>query len=266
MARNRWVVALAFLGALGASVVNISAQPPARLPKLQWFGQSFFVVETSKGTRVAFDPHAIDAFGRSTTKADLVLLSHPHPDHVRVEVIENRAKAKVIEGVRLPPGTPEGAPAPRASWNPVDETFRDVRVRGVPTFHDGSQGFVKGKNTVFVVEFDGLKLVHLGDLGHLLTDDQVRQIGPVDVLLVPVGGVYTINGDQAKRVVAQLKPRMFVLPMHYGTKTFDDLLPPDEFLDGQTDVKMLPTTNELPLDPAAKPARPQVVVLGWKKE
>jgi L-ascorbate metabolism protein UlaG (beta-lactamase superfamily) len=235
-------------------------------PKLRWHGQSFFVLETSKGTRVAFDPHAIDAFGRQVVAADLVLISHPHPDHVRLDVIENRAKAKVIEGVKVAGGNPEGGPSARTQWNPVNETFRDVRVRSVGTFHDTSQGMSRGKNTVFALEFDGLKLVHLGDLGHQLTEEQLRQIGPADVLLVPVGGVYTLNGDQAKRVVAQVKPTKYVVPMHYGTPGFEDLLSPDEFLDGQKDVRRTPKTNELVIDPAFKPAAPVTVVLGWKKE
>ena len=253
------------LCALCVSLAPIFAQEK-KLPKLRWLGQSFFVLETSQGTRIAFDPHAIDAFGRQTTKADLVLISHPHPDHVRLDVIENRAQAKVIEGVKVPAGTGEGGPPPRAQWNPVDEKFRDVRIRSVGLFHDTKQGMERGKNAAFIVEFDGLKLCHLGDLGHLLSEEQLRQIGPVDVLLIPIGGVYTLNGETAKRVLAQIKPTRYTLPMHYGTRTFDDLLPADEFLDGQTNVKKMLNTNELILDNGAKPAEPTTVLLGWKKE
>ncbi|MFL5328748.1 MAG: MBL fold metallo-hydrolase [Gemmataceae bacterium] len=241
------------------------SQTPPKLPKLTWFGQSFFLLETSAGTRIAFDPHAIDAFGRQTTKADVVLMSHNHPDHVRLEVIENRTKAKLIEGIKMVGGV-EGGPPARAQWNPVDEKFKDVRIRSVGVYHDAVQGMQRGKNMIFLVEFDGMKLAHLGDLGHLLTDEQLRQIGPVDVLLIPVGGVYTINGDQAKKVIAQIKPTKYVLPMHYGTRMFDDLSPPDEFLEGQTHVKRTLATNELTLDPAFKPAEPEIVVLGWRKD
>ncbi len=254
----------AFLCVLFALCGSIASEP-AKLPKLTWYGQSFFVLETTAGTRIAFDPHAIEAFGRQTTKADVVLMSHPHPDHVRLEVIENRAKAKIIEGIKVTGGV-EGGPPARPQWNPVDEKFKDVRIRSVGTFHDSAQGLQRGKNMVFIVEFDGMKLAHLGDLGHLLTDEQLRQIGPVDVLLIPVGGVYTINGDQAKKVIAQMKPTKYVVPMHYGTRTFDDLPPPDEFLDKLANVKRMPATNELPLDPAFKPAEPQVTMLGWRKD
>ena len=105
----------------------------------------------------------------------------------------------------------------------------------------------------------------LGDLGHLLSDDQVRQIGPVDVLMIPVGGVYTINGSKAKEVMAQLKPRMYVLPMHYGTRTFEDLLPPDEFLEGQSNVQRMLNTNELTIRTDFRPPAPVTVLLGWEK-
>lgn len=256
---------LCLLCVLGVFAVPISAEDKKQ-PKLRWLGQSFFVLETSQGTRIAFDPHAIDAFGRQTTKADVVLISHPHPDHIRLDMIENRAQAKVIEGVKVPPGAGEGGPPPRAQWNAVDEKFRDVRIRAVGLYHDMRQGLEKGKNTAFILEFDGLKLCHLGDLGHLLNEEQLRQIGPVDVLLIPVGGVYTLNGDTAKRVLAQIKPTRYTLPMHYGTRTFDDLLPLDEFLDGQTNVKKMLTTNELILEAGPKPTEPTTVVLSWKKD
>lgn len=261
-----WRIVLLFSFLLGVFAVNLSAQEK-KPPKLRWLGQSFFVLETSLGTRIAFDPHAIDAFGRQTTKADLVLISHPHPDHVRLDMIENRAQAKVIEGVKVVMGNPEAGPPQRAQWNPVDEKFRDVHIRSVGLFHDTMQGLKNGKNTAFIVEFDGLKLCHLGDLGHVLSEEQLRQIGPVDVLLIPVGGVYTLNGETAKRVLAQIKPTRYVLPMHYGFKVlFDDLMPIDEFLDGQTNIKKMLNTNELILENGPKPAQPMTIVLGWKKE
>src|SRR5262249_46675961 len=79
------------------------------------------------------------------------------------------------------------------------------------------------------------------------------------------GGVYTINGSKAKEVVAQLKPRMYILPMHYGTRTFEDLLPPDEFLEGQKNVQRMLTTNELTIRTAFHPPAPVIVLLGWEK-
>lgn len=260
--KNIWLIMVVVV-----ALSNPLTAQDKKLPKLSWYGQSFFVLESPQGARIAMDPHMIEAFGRQLVKADVVLISHPHPDHVRLEAIENRAQAKVIEGIKTPMGSvPEGAPAARAQWNPVDEQFKDVKIRSVGTFHDSMQGMRRGKNTAFVLELAGLKIVHLGDLGHLLTDEQLRSIGPVDVLLIPVGGVYTINGEQAKKVVAQIKPTKYVIPMHFGTRLFDDLMPTDEFLDGQKNVEKKLTTNELSIDPAFKPEQPVTVVLGWKKD
>jgi L-ascorbate metabolism protein UlaG (beta-lactamase superfamily) len=225
---------------------------------LRWHGQSYFDLETSQGTRIAFDPHAIEAYGRILVKADLVLVSHLHNDHTQVDVIDNPSK-KVIQGLVMA--------GRRAEWNTVDEKFRDVRIRAVGAYHDGVQGLEKGKNTVFLVEADGLRIAHLGDLGHVLTEDQVKKIGPVDVLLIPVGGVYTLNGSEAKKVVDQLKPSRYIVPMHYGTKEFEDLLPIDEFLDEQPreSIKSFPTTNKLVIEAnAPPPPRPTIAVLNWK--
>jgi len=257
---RRW--SAGFFLALIIALPAIAAEKPLTI---RWLGQSFFLITTSTGTKVAIDPHAIDAFGRQTVSADVVLMSHLHPDHVRLEVVENKDKAKILPGLKQTGG--EAGRPPRVVFNAVDETVKDVRIRNVPTFHDSQQGMERGRNAVFIIEADGLKIVHLGDLGHILTDEQVRQIGPMDVLMVPVGGVYTINGSKAKEVVAQLKPKRYILPMHYGTLTFDDLLPPDEFLDGQKNVKRMQTTNELTVTPAEPaPPQPTIVLLGWDKK
>src|SRR5262249_42473320 len=152
----------------------------------------------------------------------------------------------------------------KVDWNSVNETFRDVKIRSVATYHDNAQGLERGKNTAFVLEVDGLKIVHLGDLGHLLSDGQVKEIGPVDVLMIPIGGVYTINGEAARQVVAQLKPRLFVVPMHHGTKEYDDLLPPDEFVEGLKNVRR-EKSNELAFPADLKRDEPEVVLLAPRK-
>src|SRR5262245_49126392 len=171
---------------------SFQADKPGKV-EIRWHGQSFFEVRTSKGTRIVLDPHAIEAYGRKSVEADLVLLSHLHTDHTRLDVISNRNRKEVF-GLK-----PVGK---RWDWNLLDETFRDVRFRTVGVYHDTVQGMERGKNAVFILEVDGLKIVHLGDLGHRLTPEQVRDIGPVDVLMVPVGGIYTLNGGEAKQVVA----------------------------------------------------------------
>jgi L-ascorbate metabolism protein UlaG (beta-lactamase superfamily) len=238
-------------------IVAFPIQAASKKVVLRWHGQSFFELQSSKGTRIIFDPHAIEAYGRITVRGDVVLISHYHNDHTQVDVVEDRARAKILVGL-------QGA-GKKADWNAIDENIRDVHIRTVGVYHDDVKGLERGKNAVFVVEVDGLHVVHLGDLGHVLSEAQVKAIGPVDVLMIPVGGIYSINGSEAKKIVAQLKPRQYVLPMHYGTKVFDEVLPVDEFLEDQKpeNIKRF-DSNELVIDPAFKPAEPIIAVLNWK--
>jgi L-ascorbate metabolism protein UlaG (beta-lactamase superfamily) len=226
--------------------------------QVRWFGHSYFLLITTAGTKVAFDPHAISEYGAAQISPDIVLISHPHNDHNRKEILANADSKdlKTVQGV-LPKGR-------TGEWAKIDEKVKDVRVRSVGTYHDEEEGAKRGKNAVFVVQADGLVVCHLGDLGHELSEEQVKAIGPVDVLMIPVGGIYTLNGETAKKVVAQLRPRLYVLPMHYGTKVYQDLPGPDEFLDGQKEVRILADTNLLEFPATLKADRPTVILLGWK--
>jgi L-ascorbate metabolism protein UlaG (beta-lactamase superfamily) len=244
-------------------VATSSAQDPkAKKVILRWHGQSMLYLQSSQGTGVVFDPHNIEAYGRNMLQADVILISHSHNDHTQIGVVQNFLKAKTIRGLK-------GVSQKKEEWNIVDEKYKDLRIKSVGTYHDDSGGMERGKNAVFIVEVDGIRIVHLGDLGHLLSKDQVEKIGPVDVLLIPVGGVYTINGSEAKKVVEQLKPRMYIIPMHYGTKVFDELLTADEFLDEQKKQNVVrldqkETSNELVIKTDFKPKEPLIVVLNWK--
>lgn len=226
---------------------------------IAWHGQSFFTVKSSKGTRIAFDPHQIPEYGRTLgLKADLVLVSHNHNDHNRLDALENHKdpNLRVIFGLK--------SPGLRADWNLVNETIGDVHVRAVGLYHDDAQGMQAGKNTAFIVDVDGWRIAHLGDLGHLLTAEQVRKIGPVDVLMIPVGGVYTINGSDARKVVQQLKPREYIFPMHCGTKVYDDLLPATEFLEDQDRSKVaVSPDNQVTLNRDPQRPRPLIVQLHY---
>ena len=247
------------LAALAAALLFTGTLSPADTPRkvtIRWHGQSFFEIESSKGTRIAIDPHAIEAYGPTSVSADVVLISHEHNDHNQVGVIRNLNRARVIHGLR------EGV-AKKTDWNSIDETIRDVHIRSVAVYHDAAEGKERGKNTIFILDVDGLHIAHLGDLGHILSQGAVKKIGPVDVLMFPVGGVYTINGSEAKQVVAQLKPRQYILPMHYGTKAFSEVLPPDEFLEDEKNVKKYPG-NKLIVKSDFKPAEPVIVLLDWK--
>jgi L-ascorbate metabolism protein UlaG (beta-lactamase superfamily) len=261
---RRGAIGLLLLGMLFCC--GMTAQSGERKPwkpiRVSWYGQSFFIVESSKGVRVAFDPHLIEQFGRPMgLKADVVLMSHNHNDHTMVQALDNYQdkNLRVIRGLK-------GAGL-RADWNSVDETIREVHISSVGVYHDDMKGLMAGKNTAFIVEMDGWRICHLGDLGHQLTPAQLRQIGDVDVLMIPVGGVYTLNGSDAKKVVAQIKPREYIFPMHYGTRTFEDLLPATEFLEGQERNKVAESeTNTLLLNRDSSRPRPLIVTFTYPVE
>lgn len=229
-----------------------------KLAQIKWYGHSYFLLKTSAGTKIAFDPHAISEYGAPIIAPDVVVISHNHDDHNRKEIFSNADSKdlKVFNGLEVK--------GKNVDWATVDEKTKDIRVRSVGTYHDREKGAKRGKNSVMIVEADGLVYCHLGDLGHDLTEEQIKAIGPVDVLMIPVGGIYTINGEHANTVVSQLKPKMFVLPMHYGTTAYTDLPGPDEFLDGQKNVRQLTTTNTLDIPLGTKIDKPTVVMLGWK--
>src|SRR5262249_42398055 len=163
------------------AVGAVAPAEPAGKVIIRWHGHSFFELVTTKKTRVVFDPHAIDNYGRQEVAADLVLISHEHNDHTQIDVLKNPDKAKVLHGLKMNGN--------RLDWNRIDETFRDVRVRSIGVYHDNVSGAQYGKNTIFVVDVDGLRVVHLGDLGHLLNERILKDLGTVDVLMIPVGGV-----------------------------------------------------------------------------
>ncbi len=165
--------------------------------KIEWLGHACFLILSAAGTRIVTDPFNEEVgYPLPHVEADIVTVSHQHFDHNAVSVV--RGRPRVVEG-------------------PGEYRMEEVSVRGVATFHDKEQGQKRGTNTVFVITVDGLTVCHLGDLGHLLSPEQSSLIGPVDVLLIPVGGTYTIDAREAIETVSALRPRV-VIPMHYKTE------------------------------------------------
>lgn len=165
---------------------------------LKYYGHSFFTLTLENGSVIAFDPYGtLYEYPRRLLRADVCLISHHHYDHDGLSCLE--AGAEVIDT----PG--EHKLACGAS------------VVGVPTFHDGQGGALRGKNTFFIIEAEGLRVGHAGDLGHLPTRAQAAQIGRLDLLMLPVGGYYTIDAAQAMDVCGLLKPTV-TIPMHYRTQ------------------------------------------------
>src|SRR3989344_1272443 len=164
---------------------------------IYWYGQALFKLK-GKNATVLIDPFSPDFTGLKLPKdlgADIVLKTHDHEDHSNIKAVTG--EPKIFDG-------------------PGEYESKGVVVTGVKSFHDNSGGSERGLNTIFNVIIDGIRIAHLGDIGQAeLTEAQIEEIDNVDILLVPVGSVYTIDAKGAAGIIAQLEPKM-VIPMHYG--------------------------------------------------
>lgn len=214
---------------------------------IYWYGQACFKLK-GKNTTVVTDPYDPEFTGLKLPKdlsAEVVLVTHSHGDH-------NNSKAV---------STTTAGGVPMVFEKSGEYEVSGVVMTGTPSFHDNSQGSERGLNTIFHLLFDNLDIVHLGDLGQSkLTEEQVAEIGQTDILLIPVGSVYTIDSKAASEIVAQLEPKI-IIPMHYRIEGLKFALEGVEgFLkemgaEGVTPVPKLSMTKE------KLPEEPQVVVL-----
>lgn len=175
-------------------------------------GHAEFLLELDNGMRIVTDPYdASCGYPLVPVKAEAVLVSHGHHDHNAVENVQ--------EVNRVIDAAGEHTQAP------------DVKVTAVSCFHDEAEGAKRGRNLMFLIEAEGLRVAHLGDLGHLPTAEQTAALAPVDVLMLPVGGFYTIDAQAAKET-AQLLQAQVILPMHYRTAANADwpIAPVEDFL------------------------------------
>lgn len=171
---------------------------------LTYYGHSMFTLTLENGTVLLTDPYgAFYHYPQHRIKADIVTVSHHHHDHDALEMAVGQPQVFDRVGVFSP--------------------TREIILTGIASKHDQAGGAQRGDNLIFVIEAEGLKIVHLGDLGHLPTARQCHAIGTPDVLLIPVGGYYTIDAAMAVETVHLLKPHVTV-PMHYRT-IYDEEMP-----------------------------------------
>ena len=164
-----------------------------------WHGQSFFEIvakdKESKELKIVIDPFD-ESIGLKVpkTEARILLITHQHPDHSNKKAISN--SAFLIE-------------------EPGEYEINGVHIKGIPVFHDDVQGKERGEVIAYVIETEDIRICHLGDFGQKeLTSEQLDQLGDIDILMVPIGGVYTIDAKGASKIISQIEPKL-VIPMHY---------------------------------------------------
>ena len=179
---------------------------------IRHIGHAEFLIETGNGVRIVTDPYG-EGCGYPVKKlrADAALVSHGHHDHNAVGSLEGLKKVVDREGIHT--------------------ISPEIRVTALKAFHDSEEGKLRGETLLFLLETEGLRVVHLGDLGCELDEKQAKILNKPDILMIPVGGYYTIDGKTAARTAKRLRARI-VLPMHYRTKYNADwpISGPEEFL------------------------------------
>ncbi len=191
--------------------------------EIKYLSHASFLIKT-KDAKLVMDPFDPKFVGLKFSKqdADIVTISHTHKDHAHTDLIE---------------GTPL-----ILTW-PGQFEKKGIRIWGFSSFHDAVGGKERGENVMYKIESEGVSLLHCGDLGAMPSDDTLEDIGDIHVLLVPVGGKYTINADEAIKFIKKVEPYI-VIPMHYGVPglAIEGLAPVEEFL------KKMGAEQTVPLD------------------
>jgi L-ascorbate metabolism protein UlaG (beta-lactamase superfamily) len=213
--------------------------------EIEWFGHACFRITGSGGISIVTDPFDGRDLGYKTpdVAADIVLVSHEHFDHNKVNVV--KGGPAVIRSAGL-------------------HRVKGVDVKGIQSYHDDAKGSKRGKNVIYSFELDGIAVAHLGDLGHVLSEAEAREIGRVDVVMIPVGGYFTIGPREADRVLGLIRPRV-AIPMHYKTPAIDfPISPVEDFLKGKANVRRV-GSNVLRLGREDLPGETQIVVLDYPR-
>jgi L-ascorbate metabolism protein UlaG (beta-lactamase superfamily) len=211
--------------------------------EITWLGHSCFRIK-GKEVTVITDPYPPGmGYSLGRPQANIVTLSHSHPGHSYTSGVTG--DFKVIKG-------------------PGEYELKDTFITGIATWHDAVQGQKLGRNTVYLLEMDSITLCHLGDLGHLPSSELIEDMGDIDVLFLPVGGVSTIGGSTAAEIVRRLTPKV-AIPMHYKTPALKkDLEPVDKFLK-EVGIKEMVSQPKLTISRSNLPTSTQVIILDYTR-
>ncbi len=208
--------------------------------KIKWLGHASFMITSEAGIKIITDPYVPNerlTYGEIKESADVVTVSHEHGDHNNVAAVQGNPE--IVRGTAKVKG---------------------IEFKGIPCYHDDGKGQQRGSNTILCFEVDGIRVCHLGDLGHQLNDKQVAELGGVDILLIPVGGSYTIDAKIASQVCDKLKPKV-IIPMHFkNDRCAFPIAGVDEFLKGKKNVSRM-DASEVEFKQGGLPATTKIVVL-----
>jgi L-ascorbate metabolism protein UlaG (beta-lactamase superfamily) len=163
---------------------------------ITWLGHSCFRIKSSAAVIITDPLPSGLGYEPGKQAADIVTISHQHPSHSCLDMVSGQ---------------------PKIIKSPGEYEISDILIIGITTYHDAVKGQSRGKNTVYLMDIDGVTLCHAGDLGHVPNDEQLEEMGNIDVLMLPVGGASTINASMAAEVVRKVEPKI-VIPMHYKTE------------------------------------------------
>ena len=210
--------------------------------KIKWLGHASFMIISDSEIKIITDPYLTGgnlSYGEIRESADVVTVSHDHSDHNNVAAV--RGNPKVVSKA-------------------ITTDVRGIKLNGIPCYHDDAQGKQRGNNILFCFEVDGIRVCHLGDLGHLLSDREVAELGTVDILLIPVGGFYTIDARVAGQVCDRLKPKV-IIPMHFkNNRCAYPIAGVDEFLRDKRWVEHS-NTSEVEFKPEELRTTTQIIVV-----
>jgi len=213
--------------------------------RITWLGHDAFLFESDEGKKILTDPYVAGSYDGSVgyeeikETVDIVTTSHEqHPDHF--DKTHFGRHPNLVRGAG-------------------EKTVENIPFKGIATFHDKSNGSERGTNTIFVFEVDGMRICHCGDLGHLLSDAQIKEIGKVDLLFIPVGGYFTIDHKEAWEIAKKIAPPILI-PVHYKTDVLGFPLDRvDVFLKGKKNVKEIDgDTFEITVDELPEPTEIRV--------
>jgi L-ascorbate metabolism protein UlaG (beta-lactamase superfamily) len=210
-----------------------------------YFGHSAFGITLENGTRIVLDPYTAGGvggglgYGPIRGDFDVAIMSHDHEDHTSRDVLKRSKRIVKTDG-----GVDVGG----------------AEIESIPVFHDEAKGAKRGKNLISIISAEGLRVAHLGDLGHEVTAKDIPLLAGLDVLMIPVGGYFTIDAATAAKIAKDLAPRI-VLPMHYKTEKVDFPITPVENFTNLMDNVERPRSSEIVVSNVLLPAKTTVVVL-----